>query len=200
MKNKILSPVLMLWLAAALASNLYSQKSNFDPYNLSIEHFNKPEVKDKQTFTEEGITYKIINTDYQKGVKIVDPKTGEKWHGIVYTLSSGKITEKATYKNGLRHGEYQSLNSDGKIIFKRQYENGKIEGTDYQYHSNGWLYCKTEYVGGMKNGETKIYHSPEKGEEIGPVSSTSNYKDDKPVGETVGYYRNGKVYYRRMNK
>lgn len=174
----------------------YSQKSKVSPFQLKVENFeDTKKIVNNETYVDEGITYKIINTDYEKGVKIVENNGKEQWHGIVYRFSSGKLNNMTTYEFGKKNGIYEAYAlSSGKVIFRKQYVNDLLEGMEYQYAGEGdYLYCETVYSAGEKNGKQTYYHRPENGESRGPVSTVNIYQNGRMV-ESTTYQRDGKVF------
>jgi len=87
---------------------------------------------------------------------------GEKYTGQAnYTLSSGVLQFKYTYKDGLQHGPYETYFGNG---------NKQKEGT-YNY--------------GKQHGEYKEYY------ESGPLKYWYNWDNEKKIGEWKSFYQNG---------
>lgn len=185
--------ILIIFLLFLSVNGVNSQTlSNFDPFALKAEYFEKPEIKDGLTFQEGEVKYKIVNTNYVRGIKIVE-QGNEKWHGVVFHLhSSGKVSSITVYHNGLRHGLYESFNQEGKKLFVTPYSMGEKHGISKQYNEAGWLYCEEEYSYGVVQWKI-YYYNPEGGGEKGPISGKSTYRDGK-LKESITYYRDGRVY------
>lgn len=201
MKSHTLSLLLPVWLIFLLASPLTAQKTRFSPFQLEARYFDDPKVKDGMTFVEEGITYRVINNAFNRGLKIIDSKKTERWHGVVFTYSGGKLTHKAIYQNGVLDGPYEFYYSkNGNVFIKRQYVNGLREGMEYEFYTEGGIKSEAPYANDLLHGEKKYYHAPEKGQLQGPISITVPYEHGKAVGEAVQYDRSGKVVARWKNK
>jgi antitoxin component YwqK of YwqJK toxin-antitoxin module len=202
MKNFVSWLLMIIILTGPLLSvQIFSQNTGFDPFKLEAKYFDDSNVKNEKIFIDKGTSYKIINTKYEKGLKIIDDKNKELWHGVVFFYSGDKISQQITYRFGVRNGEYKSFYLSNRGIFIiRSYSDNKIEGVEYEYFDQGAIKAETTYSNDLKDGIRKTYYSPDKGEKQGPLFSTSSYSKGIPEGEIVEYYRDGRVYSRRKNQ
>ena len=164
-----------------------AQDSNFAPNQLKAEYFQDKNVKHNLEFNDKkGNSFKILNTDSSKGLRI---KKNNKWlkHGAYYTYINGKLDSKTIYNYGKKEGSYESYYSSGKIKFQCDYENDKIEGTWKCFYENGTLLKEINYKKGLKEG-TRITYYPN-----GEKNFVTSFSNDLRHGESLQYNNKGKL-------
>jgi antitoxin component YwqK of YwqJK toxin-antitoxin module len=146
---------------------------------------------------EEVITYWESSNDTkvikEKGRKIEAKKTGE-W--ITY-FSNGKINKIENYTNDTLNGSLKVYYETEVLAQDLIYVNGRLTNRIY-YFPNGQIKEKcsfapyptnTEKYG--YNGDYVEYH------ENGQIKKKCKYEFDSPVGESLEYWDNGKLRYKR---
>ena len=140
----------------------------------------------------------LVGTYYKNG----------KLNGEIELYENGKITRKATFKNGLINGwaiyyypnglvkrKYFAKNDikdgieysyfeDGKINIKRTYKDGKKEGSEIIYYRNGKVDRTLFYKNNNANGIEHAYY------EDGNLKYTRNWLNSKPYGDFYYYFKN----------
>jgi antitoxin component YwqK of YwqJK toxin-antitoxin module len=111
---------------------------------------------------------------------------------IGYSIVNFKVNQRMVYKNDLKHGEYELLDSLGRILEKGNYLNdlkeGKwIEVETYDSETIEVTYLKGEYRKGQKIGTWT------KSDQNENVQVVFNYNADKLNGETVVWSNSGLV-------
>jgi len=99
----------------------------------------------------------------------------------------GFIT-KGSYKNGKKHGLWETYYENGLLKNKANYRDGKNDGTWEVYSYDGSLSVKGIFKDGKKDGLWKTFF------QNGQVESKETYKDGKRVGFWEYYYKNGKLW------
>ncbi len=102
--------------------------------------------------------------------------------GNRYTLPECVVEEKINYKQGNRHGPYESYFIDGQLSFKRNYKDGRLDGLHEQYGENGQLKWHHNRKNGKKHGLSEIYFAA-----INAVSKREFYVDDLLHGLSLSY-------------
>lgn len=161
--------------------------------NLPVEAFDK--LEDGSQFVDQTTfeTYKITNTERQKGLSIqtnVNGNTRYVKHGVFYSFYNGKKSELITYDYGKRDGIQESYNDKGITKFQHVNKNNQKEGLSKQWTDRGELVRETPYVGGRKNGTDKQYRS-------GKLIFKTEYVDGKRHGTHLQYNDAGKEVARK---
>jgi antitoxin component YwqK of YwqJK toxin-antitoxin module len=86
----------------------------------------------------------------------------------------GQLSDKGSFKNGLREGEWVRYYDNGQLSRKGSYKNGKKEGEWVRYHENGQLMSRGSDKNGKREGEF-VY-----------------YREDGTLDGVSGTYKNGK--------
>lgn len=165
------------------------QSAPFDYTKIKPEHFDK--LQDKQQFTDEqGLTFKIENTKYARGIYIQHEENGKKrWkkHGAFYRLYEGRVTEMQEYVLGEKHGLRETYRKDGKVQFREHYQRNKKHGLWEQFNDKGNKVAQCDYVDNLKHGKCYDYHSN------GEVQFDKDYVNGKRHGQVLQYRDNGKL-------
>ncbi len=121
-----------------------------------------------------GVLKLVEKNQYVKGfldgksLKFVNNKLYEKayykknkLHNIFkrFDLTTGKITDKISYKNDVRNGISKSYYQDGKIHEKEYYINDKLNGVVYKYNNEGKLYSICNYENDKLHGIQTFYEN-----------------------------------------
>ena len=111
-----------------------------------------------------GIYYKKFShvpfTGKTTGKEQGSMKKGKKEDEWFTYLPDGKLSRKATYKNGKKEEDevVWYYNEYGQLGEKVTYKNGKKEGEYVRYHDNGQVSLKGTYKNGKEEGEWVWYH------------------------------------------
>lgn len=184
---KFLTIVLSIFLISAI--HAAEKAKPFDYTKLKPEHFDK--LEDKKQFTDEqGLTFKIENTKYARGVYIQHEENGKKrWkkHGAFYRLYEGRVTEMQEYVLGEKHGLRETYRKDGKVQFRELYQRNKKHGLWEQFNNKGNKVAQCDYVDNQKHGKCYDYHSN------GKVNFDKDYVSGKRHGQVLQYNSKGKL-------
>lgn len=84
-------------------------------------------------------------------------RTGDK-HGVsVIYFPNGEISQKLTYRNDLRHGEWKQFYMGGTLKLEGHYENGSREGDFAMYTPEGRTEVEGYYEDNLMHGEWKFF-------------------------------------------
>ena len=184
---KFLAIVLSIFFTSTIHAAEQSQP--FDYTKIKPEHFDK--LEDKQRFTDEqGLTFKIENTKYARGIYIQHEVNGTKrWkkHGAFYRLYEGRVTEMQEYVLGEKHGLRETYRKDGKVQFREHYQHDKKHGLWEQFNDKGNKVAQCDYVANQKHGKCYDYHSN------GEINFDKDYVNGKRHGQVLQYRDNGKL-------
>jgi antitoxin component YwqK of YwqJK toxin-antitoxin module len=107
-------------------------------------------------------------------------------------------TQKASYKNCLRHGMTWWFRDDGKVKSEVNFINGEEEGPYISYYDNGEKRLVVNYVKGQKDGLQQIYY------DNGMLGSEVNYSKGRREGVMTEWdikgNRQSEVYYKNNYK
>jgi antitoxin component YwqK of YwqJK toxin-antitoxin module len=171
-----------------LFMSIVNGQEDFDPNKLEEKFFQNEKIVNESTFTDKlGNSYKIINTEYSKGVCI---KKDGNWlkHGVFFSFSGGRKTNKTTYSYGKKHGEWENYYDGIKLQFKCTYQNDLKEGTWYQYREDGAKWREKVYKNNLVEGDEFVYYPG------GTIYFINKYVNDKKHGESIQYKENGDVF------
>lgn len=90
---------------------------------------------------------------------------------------NGNIKIKGTYKNNLRHGEWQYFYKNGQLWSKGTFINGKSNGKFIIYEEDGKLFMQSSYKNGIPDGLWVFYEKGKKKKEV-------LFKNDSIIKET----------------
>lgn len=91
-------------------------------------------------------------------IKTEGYKNGKR-HGTWQTYSSetGTLLEESHYDNDVLNGDRSTYFTDGKVSTKSQYINGEMSGPFTSYFPNGKIFYTGTYLFGLETGEWKYY-------------------------------------------
>ena len=101
----------------------------------------------------------------------------KKFMSVPFTSRTRGI-QKATYKDGKRHGPFEWYYKNGQLRGEETYKDGKLSGPSESYHKNGQLLGKSTYKDGKFHGSTEWYY------ENGQLQRKGTHKDGKLVSKT----------------
>ena len=189
MKFFTILAIVLAWSQLTFAQN--SETYNYS--NLPAEAFDKLENNSQFVDKTTNETYKITNTEYQKGLSVQITENGRTRfvkHGVFYSFYKGKKSELKAYEYGIREGIQESYNSEGITKFQHMYKKGRKDGISKQWNDKGELVRKSMYADGLKNGTDEQYYN-------GKLNFKIEYKDGKKHGSYLQYNRNGEVVSRK---
>jgi antitoxin component YwqK of YwqJK toxin-antitoxin module len=148
-------------------------------------------IASEGTFDDEGKKHGKWNW-YNKEGGISEQ--GEYEHGtlineyLVYH-DNGVLNIRAHYKEGKLEGNYKKYKTNGALIENLNYTDGEYDGEYLSYHDlgKGFIEYKIPYIKGKIEGEVIEYYAD------GKVKTKMNFKDNKKVGTSTVYYRNGEI-------
>lgn len=78
---------------------------------------------------------------------------------MIYDDTTGLISIKANYINGILHGDYEKYHSDtGTTMIKCAFANNMIHGLYEEYYKSGNLYRSVHMIDNVKDGKETIYY------------------------------------------
>ena len=93
--------------------------------------------------------------------------------GSVYPTSEDPFS--GSYKDGIRHGFWETFYQNGLLKNKGNYKDGKKEGLWEWYYTNGQLGIKGNYKDGKEEGVWEWYY------ENGNLRNTETYKNGEKL-------------------
>ena len=189
--SKVSSKISLIIALIVLISVSGFAQEKFDPYKLKTEYFSDASIKDKLEFDHDGESFKIVNTESTKGLKIKH-KGSWKYHGIVYKYYKGKLSSQTNYYYGAKEGEYKSFNSKGQLKFHYYFKNNKKHGNWTQYTDKGKLFQEYIYENDKKHGKSTMYHSN------GQPQFVKTWVNVKVHGESLHYNDKGKLVSKKV--
>jgi len=112
----------------------------------------------------------------------------EKYTGAAsYTLSTGILQFKYTYKDGLQHGPYETYYANGNKQKEGTYHYGKQHGEYKEYYETGPLKYWYIYDKDKKNGDWKSFY------ENGEQWTLRQFKNDKLEGKIYVWDETGRL-------
>jgi len=113
---------------------------------------------------------------------------GEKYTGQAnYTLSTGVLQFKYTYKDGLQHGPYETYFANGNKQKEGMYNYGKQDGEYKEYYESGPLKYWYMWDNEKKIGEWKSFY------EDGGKWTLRNFENDKLNGKLYVWDEQGRL-------
>lgn len=83
----------------------------------------------------------------------------DKLNGFQKTyFPNGKLAEKTSYSNGLKHGESFIYADNGQVTKQLNYKNGELHGQAVYYNLKGEKTIEGWYTEGIKSGDWKYYN------------------------------------------
>lgn len=105
------------------------------------------------TWYHKGVKRRLFNE------KLATVDGRERWimDGPYSSFYKGKLSEKGQYLNGKKHGNWTNYSaSSGKVTSKAQFRNGVYSGTLNRFYSDGTRSCETRFA--SKGGKEKCWH------------------------------------------
>lgn len=113
---------------------------------------------------------------------------GQKFTGQSnYTLPSGVLQFKYTYKDGLQHGPYETYYSNGNKQKEGTYNHSKQHGEYKEYYQSGPLKYHYIWDNDKKNGDWKSYY------ENGEKWTLRQFEQDKLDGKIYVWDETGRL-------
>jgi antitoxin component YwqK of YwqJK toxin-antitoxin module len=131
--------------------------------NYGTDYLN--EYRDYKTILQDGKEKKIRIWFADGNIRAIGEENaeGKSYGEWTYYYSTGHISAKGVFENGLKTGIWNYYFENGKIKSTEEYKNGVNDGLYTKYHSNG------------------------------AVEQTSTFKNDEYDGETILYNANGTI-------
>ncbi|MFN4915052.1 MAG: toxin-antitoxin system YwqK family antitoxin [Sphingomonadales bacterium] len=102
--------------------------------------------------------------------------------------SLSQLMERGSYKNGVKHGDWEYYHENGQLSSKGAYSNGAKEGVWEEYHGNGQLKFKYSYISGrLRDDVWEEYH------ENGKLKMKGSYLNGKKDGVWEYYNEDGSL-------
>jgi antitoxin component YwqK of YwqJK toxin-antitoxin module len=98
---------------------------------------------------------------------------------------SGSILSSASYKDGVKHGLFQTFTEEGKLLSSREFKEGLEEGIHVYFYRDGKLKSQIPYLKGLLDGEVRLYHPN------GVLKRSITYRMGKRHGFDTLNYING---------
>ena len=113
---------------------------------------------------------------------------GGKIHGIRESFhESGRLAEKANFKDGKRDGLHEEFHDNGLLSFKGSFIDGRAEGNYETYYPTGELFVKGQYVDDLQDGFQDEYYKN------GQYKARATYKDGIKHGIWELYSNRGQL-------
>lgn len=99
--------------------------------------------------------------------------------------SNGKLKAVVNYEHGQKHGTSYLYYPNGKVHLEMTYDHNQRQGASLKYYKTGELYAKTPYVNNKIEGIRETYY------ESGSVLATIPYRNSWPGTGLKEYNKNG---------
>lgn len=76
----------------------------------------------------------------------------------IHHYPTGEVLSSGSYKNGVKHGQFQTFTRSGMLLSSREFKDGAEEGDHVYFYSDGKLKSQIPYQNGLLNGEVRLYH------------------------------------------
>ncbi|NRD19876.1 toxin-antitoxin system YwqK family antitoxin [Winogradskyella eckloniae] len=96
---------------------------------------------------------------------------------IVY-FKTGKVAERANYKNGELHGESKWYSEQNVLLRHANYIEGQLEGKTIHYNSEGQVVSEGDYKDNKKDGIWKYYKAGQLNKKIDHTTEEIIYKKE----------------------
>lgn len=90
-------------------------------------------------------------------------------------------------KGELKHGRYESKDSNGKLKSVVNYVHGQKQGTSYLYYPNGKVHLEMTYDRNLRQGMSKKYYK------TGELYAATPYVNNKIEGIRETYFESGNI-------
>lgn len=160
-----------------------------DPMALTPEDFNAPSMKDGTRLTLDGMSLRVVNRSYLKGLEI---EVAGQWrpHGSQLSFAGGKLLSESTYLEGTLNGPCRKYTVyDGKDVRETEghYLDGKKHGR-WKRYDKGILLQEMTYLDDQLHGIFTEFRTS--GPLKGKTAYTRSYEKGKLEGETLIYSSN----------
>lgn len=98
---------------------------------------------------------------------------------------SGSVLSSASYKDGVKHGLFQTFTEEGQLLSSREFKDGAEEGIHIYCYRDGKLKSQIPYSSGLLDGEVRLYHPN------GVLKRSITYRMGKRHGFDTLNYING---------
>lgn len=177
MKFKILFVTILV---NVLFCDLYAQKE-FSIGQISVINLGDGRLLFRSRENDEPIEGKHRIIDGYKSEYILAEFSGGLYDGTYEFFKHNKLSEKGTYKDGLKNGDFIEYYSDGVTIkSEKKITNGKIDGIMKTYYTDGKTESEKGYKNGLEDGIERRYNY-----ETGKMTVDCNYLDGKPDGKQM---------------
>jgi uncharacterized protein len=120
---------------------------------------------------------------FAQPAKNVNPNGYNKFY-----YDNGVLSSEGTMRDGKPDGYWKTYSPNGKIKSEGNRKNFQLDSIWKFYNEAGKLVTEFNYSEGKKNGLKKTYDPKD-----GSVVTTENYEGDVKRGNTINYYKDGKV-------
>ena len=103
-------------------------------------------------------------------------------------FENGKISAIELYNHGVKQGEWNYFNSKGKKYISLNYYNNIVQGPFITYFKNGKKNSEGYFMNDVLNGELFIYHTNEK------IAYHTKFKKGEIISDELHYNKKGKLY------
>ncbi len=115
-------------------------------------------------------------------------KNGKK-HGLFESFfESGQVKQKFQYKQNMRSGLCETYYENGKLKERENYKDDKLNGISEEFWENGKLKFKNNFINDFLDGLYEVF------DEKGTLRSKRFYKMGKKDGLSEQYYENGNLW------
>lgn len=141
----------------------------------------------KKTYQEKYRTGWLINAiQFDTAGNIIAENNFTTGNGdLIYKHLNGNVFVKATYRNYLMQGRYESFFFDGSPQIIRYYKNGLEDSMYIAYNYGGKLYQEGKYDLGEKTGKWKFYNQD------GQLYYSQDFAKGKLNGTAISYNQDG---------
>jgi uncharacterized protein len=105
-----------------------------------------------------------------------------------FYYDNGVVSSEGTMRDGRPDGYWKTYSQNGKIKSEGNRKNFQLDSTWKFYNEQGKLAFEFNYKEGKKNGQKKTFDTKD-----GSLITSENYENDVKQGNTIVYYKNGKV-------
>lgn len=106
------------------------------------------------------VEYEKAKDTVHKDVKTpLVPKFPQQGTPSIEHYPSGAILSSSSYKDGVKHGGFQTFTEAGQLLSSREFQDGLEEGVHVYFYPDGKLKSQIPYHKGLLDGEVRLYHS-----------------------------------------
>lgn len=209
LENKLNDSLIAWYPGGGLKSKAYFEKDSIE--GTALEYFRNGKVRKELTY-KRGRPNGPSKEYYETGVLYIDARYTDGFLTGDYKVyfDNGQLDTESYLEKGTKNGGFASYSRSGKKILEGFYKNGQYHGEFRTYHPEGPLKSKVQWVEGQKQGPAEYFYLAGKLKERSTyendvkVSAKGFYENgqpefekgfgpkDRPFGEWVLYFRNGK--------